>query len=232
MRSRLLLALTLTFWSRPSPAATPALPPPASDERPSEDTWERAEAAQSAGHSADAADLYELAALTSTDEGLQALALLSAADAAVDAGQPKRARELLEAARRSPGATGIHDLIATLDGQLRAQEDAARSLALASEGPSSLAPSHASTMSSSLGVASRATAPAVRPAVAGGALDGFVLASVGSGYDSNVSISAASETNGDAAVATNDGDWFATALLMVNVAHRWNRGGTILCRST
>src|SRR4051812_5194711 len=197
MRSRLLLALTLIFWSSPSRAATPAVPPTAGDELPSEDTWARAEAAQSAGHSADAADLYEAAAMTSADEGLRALALLSAADAAVDAGQTKRARDLLEAARRSRGATGIRDLIATLDGQLRAQADGARSVAPAPDERSSLAAAGAPGMSGTIGLSSRATVPEVRPAAGGAALDGFVLASVGSGYDSNVSISAASETSGD-----------------------------------
>lgn len=224
MQLRPLLAVPLIFWSTSSVAAATAPPAEGSDPVAPRDPWQRAETAEASGRSAEAADLYEQAATTSTDEGLQALALVCAADAAFDAGQPKRARALLEAARRSRRAARVHDLIATLDEQLRAQEEEALTVAPAVGQPTPPTDQHpAEAASGPLGVASRAIASEAR---AGAAADGFVLTSVGSGYDSNVSMSAASVADGDGPVAKSDGDWFATALFMADVAHRWNRAGS------
>jgi len=223
MQSRLCFALPLILWSPSSLAASPPLSFEAAGQPPSRDAWQRAEAAGSSGRSAEAADLYEQAATASVDDNLRALALLGAADAALDAGQPKRARDLLEAARRSPQAASVSDLIATLDEQLKAEETG--SWSPVSGTPTSAVPSD-SAMSGALGLTSRAPAPEARRAGASAAFDGFVLTSVGSGYDSNVSLSAAAAADGDAAATASDGDWFATALLMVDVAHRWNRAGS------
>jgi len=226
MHLRLFFALPLVLWSTSSSASAPALLANSPDQLPSPDTWQRAEAAASNGKSVEAADLYEQAATTSSDDGLRALALLSAADAALDAGQPRRARALLEAARRSPQAASIRDLIAALDEQLKTEEHGSWSAAPASGPPTSAAAHDDSAMSGALALSSRATAPDARRAGAAAVFDGFVLTSVGSGYDSNVSMSAAAAADGDAAIQARNGDWFATALLMVNGAHRWNRAGS------
>jgi hypothetical protein len=226
MQLRLFSAVPVLLWSTSSVAATPALLANAADQLPSPNAWPQAEAAEASGRSAEAADLYEQAASTTTDDGLRALALLSAASAALDAGQPRRARDLLEAARRSPQAANIHDLIASLDEQLTAEENGRWMPAPSSAPPTPVLASPASETSRPLGLSSRATAADTPPARGAAVLDGFVLTSVGSGYDSNVSMSAAAAADGDAAVKASDGDWFATALLMVDVAHRWNRAGS------
>jgi hypothetical protein len=189
----------------------------------SENAWEQAEEAQARGRNVEAARLYEIAATATDDEKLRALALVSAADAALDGGQRQRALDLLARARRSAGAPSVGDLIAILDEQLKVlQEEASWSLP-GSSGRPTLATVGNADVSGVADLSAHATER--RGLWSAIDLNGFIFGSVSSGYDSNVSIAAPGAADGDTRIAANNGDWFATAFLMANVAHPWNHGG-------
>jgi len=202
------------------------------------DQWRRADELRSAGEYRQAADLYEAAAHGQSqepgsndadDQDRRALSLISAADAALDGGDLARARRLLQAARDYSPEKQTAALMEALDQQLRTLKDQpwiADGATSASDDPAASRRSGAGPWPASGDPRPDLDPPASVTASGPRRVSGFIFVAAGSGYDSNVAQAAAVAVDRDPTSVSGDGGWFASAVVLANVALAHRDGGS------
>ncbi len=217
----------------PSPAAVPT-------SFGYRDQWRRADELRAAGDYRQAADLYEAAAYAKSkdeetasneaeDQDRRALSLISAADAALDGGDLARARVLLQAARGCSPNKQTAALMEALDQQLRTLQDQpwiADGATSAGYEPAASRRSGGRPWPASGDPRPDLDPPARVTASGPRRVNGFIFVAAGSGYDSNVAQTAAVTVDGDPTSVSGDGGWFASAVVLANVALAHKGGGS------